>query len=140
MHGARPIITLPVLTAPIFMRSLADTTLRQSKVVERYAHFFDRPEVRLRFLNNTLALQATCAQKLDAWLARHPRFKRSRLYEKHYERLLDLLLYRLIVQEINKQLPAHANARLRLLRQHKAPRFARLYFGFYQARHLFHAV
>jgi hypothetical protein len=109
-------------------------------VVERYAHFFERPEVRLRFLNNTLALQASCAAQLDAWLERHPWFTRSRLYEKHYEHLLDLLLYRLIVQEINKQLPTRAAERLRLLRQHKAPRFARLYFGFYQARHLFHAA
>ena len=119
------------------MKSVADTTLRYSKVVERYAHFFDRPEVRLRFLNNTLTLQASCAEKLAGWLERHPRFKRSRLYEKHSERLLDLLLYRLIVQEINKYLPASASERLRLLRQHKAPRAARIYFGFHQARHLF---
>ena len=122
------------------MKLVADTTLRHSKVVERYAHFFDRPEVRLRFLNNTLTLRASCVAKLDDWLERHPRFKHSRLVEKHGERLLDLLLYRLIVQEINKYLPASASARLRLLRQHKAPRAARVYFGFYQARHLFHAA
>ena len=121
-------------------RSPAENTLRYSKVVERYAHFFGRPEVRLRFLNNTLALQTTCAAKLDRWLEHHPAIKRSKLYEKHYERLLDLLLYRLIVQEINKYLPASAGERLQLLRQHRAPRVARLYFGFYQARHAFHAA
>ncbi|HEX8070039.1 MAG TPA: N-acetylmuramoyl-L-alanine amidase [Pyrinomonadaceae bacterium] len=122
------------------MRPAAETTLRQSKVVERYAHFFDRPEVRLRFLNHTLTLQRAAAERLDLWLERFPAVKRSRLFERHYERLLDLLLYRLIVQEINKYLPASAGARLRLLRQHKAPRAARVYFGFYQARHVFHAA
>lgn len=122
------------------MRAVAETTLRQSKVVERYAHFFARPEVRLRFLNQTLALQTACAAKLDVWVARHPFIQRSRLYTKHYDRLLDLLLYRLIVQEINRQLPASARERLQLLNQHKAPRAARLYFGFYQARHIFHAA
>ncbi len=122
------------------MRLVADTTLRHSKVVERYAHFFDRPEVRLRFLNNTLTLQTTCAAKLNDWLERHPAIKRSKLFDKYYERLLDLLLYRLIVQEINKYLPASARERLSLLRQHKAPRAARIYFGFYQARHIFHAA
>ncbi|HEX8181763.1 MAG TPA: N-acetylmuramoyl-L-alanine amidase [Pyrinomonadaceae bacterium] len=121
-------------------RSIAENTLRYSKVVERYAHFFDRPEVRLRFLNNTLALQTTCAAKLESWLEGHPAIKRSKLYEKHYNRLLDLLLYRLIVQEINKYLPASARERLQLLRQHKAPRVARLYFGFYQARQVFHVA
>jgi hypothetical protein len=122
------------------MRSAAETTLRQSRVVERYAHFFERPEVRLRFLNHTLTLQAAAAERLNLWLERFPALKRSRLYERHYERLLDLLLYRLIVQEINKYLPTNAGARLRLLRQHKAPRAARIYFGFYQARHVFHAA
>ncbi len=134
---------VPVTVRPInhkVMRPVAETTLRQSKVVERYAHFFARPEVRLRFLNNTLTLQTACAAKLDGWVARHLFVKRSRLYAKHYARLLDLLLYRLIVQEINRQLPASARERLQLLNQHKAPRAARIYFGFYQARHVFHAA
>jgi N-acetyl-anhydromuramyl-L-alanine amidase AmpD len=121
-------------------RSAVENTLRYSKVVERYAHFFGRPEVRLRFLNNTLALQTSCAAKLEDWLERHPFIKRSKLFNKHYERLLDLLLYRLIIQEINKYLPSSARERLQLLRQHKAPRVARLYFGFYQVRHAFHAL
>ncbi len=122
------------------MRPVVETTLRQSKVVERYAHFFARPEVRLRFLNHTLTLQTACAAKLDGWVARHPFIQRSRLYTKLYDRLLDFLLYRLIVQEINRQLPASARERLRLLNQHKAPRAARLYFGFYQVRHVFHVA
>ncbi len=122
------------------MRPIAETTLRQSKVVERYAHFFARPEVRLRFLNNTLTRQTALAAKLDGWLERLPVIKRSLLGTKYYDCLLDLLLYRLIVQEINRQLPDSARERLRLLDQHKAPRAARIYFGFYQARHLFHVA
>ncbi len=35
----------------------ADMTQIYSRVVERYAMFFDRPEARLRFLNNTLTKQ-----------------------------------------------------------------------------------
>jgi N-acetylmuramoyl-L-alanine amidase len=118
----------------------AETTLHYSKVVERYAHLFDRPEVRLRFLNHTLALQTDCTEKLNHWLARFPALKRTKLYERHYARLLDLLLYRLIVREINKYLPASMRERLRLLRQQKAPVAARVYFSFYQARHLFHVA
>jgi len=121
-------------------RSGTETTLHYSKVVERYAHLFDRPEIRLRFLNHTLALQTDCTDKLNRWLARFPFIKQSKFYESYYARLLDLLLYRLIVREINKYLPASMGQRLRLLRQQKAPVAARVYFSFYQARHLFHVV
>jgi len=114
--------------------------LHYSKVVERYAHLFDRPEIRLRFLNHTLALQTDCTDKLNGWLDRFPLIKQSKLYERHYARLLDLLLYRLIVREINKYLPTSMGERLRLLRQQKAPVAARVYFSFYQARYLFHVA
>jgi N-acetylmuramoyl-L-alanine amidase len=96
--------------------------------------------VRLRFLNHTLAQQAVCAEQLDCWLERSALLRRIKGYEQHRARLLDLLLYRQIIGELNRFLPTSARARLQLLRQHKAPRIARLYFGFYQARHLFHVA
>ena len=37
--------------------ALSDTASSHFKIVESYARFFARPEVRLRFLNKTLALQ-----------------------------------------------------------------------------------
>ncbi|MCA1615300.1 MAG: N-acetylmuramoyl-L-alanine amidase [Acidobacteria bacterium] len=120
--------------------SKAETTLVYSKIVERYAHFFARPEERLRFLGHTLTLQAASRKRLDEFVARHPALLRSRLYARHYERLLDLWLYRLIIRELGRLLPSDARTRLELLRQHKAPLAARLYFGFYQARHAFHAA
>ncbi|MBC7931100.1 MAG: hypothetical protein H7Z38_11115, partial [Rubrivivax sp.] len=118
----------------------AESTLIYSKVVERYAHFFARPEERLRFLSHTLTLQAASRQRFDEFVSRHPRVLRSKLYARHYERLLDLWLYRLIIRELGRLLPSSARTRLALLRQHKAPFAARLYFGFYQVRHGFHAA
>jgi hypothetical protein len=118
----------------------AETTLTYSKIVERYAHFFARPEERLRFLTHTLTLQAASRERLDGFVGRHPALLRSKLYARHYDRLLDLWLYRLIVRELGRLLPSSAGKRLALLRQHKAPLAARLYFGFYQARHVFHAA
>ncbi|HEY9285940.1 MAG TPA: peptidoglycan recognition family protein [Pyrinomonadaceae bacterium] len=120
--------------------SKAETTLLHSKIVERYAHFLARPEERLRFLRHTLSLQAESRERLDEFVARHPRAARSGLYRRHYARLLDLLLYRLIVRELGRVLPSSPGQRLKLLRQHKAPLAARIYFGFYQARHVIHAA
>jgi hypothetical protein len=120
--------------------SKAEITLTHSKIVERYAHFLARPEERLRFLRHTLALQAESRERLDAFLLRNPRIVRSGLYRRHYTRLLDLLLYRLIVRELGRVLPTSAKERLKLLRQHKAPLAARVYFGFYQVRHAVHAA
>jgi hypothetical protein len=120
--------------------SKAEITLLHSKIVERYAHFLARPEERLRFLRHTLALLSESSQRLDEFVARHPSIERSRLFRPYYVSLLDLLLYRLIVRELGRVLPSSAGERLKLLRQHKAPLAARVYFGFYQARHAFHAA
>jgi hypothetical protein len=120
--------------------SKAETTLLHSKIVERYAHFLARPEERLRFLRHTLALQAESRERLDEFVARHPAIARSRHYHTHYARLLDLMLYRLIVRELGRVLPSSAKDRLKLLRQHKAPAAARVYFSFYRARHVIHAA
>ncbi len=120
--------------------SKAETTLLHSKIVERYAHFLARPEERLRFLRHTLALQAENRERLDGFVVRHPLIARISLFRRHYARVLDLMLYRLIVRELGHVLPSSAKERLNLLRQHKAPLAARVYFGFYQARHVVHAA
>src|SRR5207244_1872635 len=51
-------------------RTTADTTLIYTKIVERYASFFERPEVRLRFLNGTLAQQNARQAQLHRALRR----------------------------------------------------------------------
>ncbi|HEV2762278.1 MAG TPA: peptidoglycan recognition family protein [Pyrinomonadaceae bacterium] len=112
---------------------IADSTLNHSRVVERYAHFFDRPEVRLRFLNNTLAQQARSGEKLERLLGRFGLVKGTRLYQ----RFIELELYRLIFQELKRLLPSAAKERRRLLKRNKAPFSARLFFRCYQLRHAF---
>ncbi|HEX8473338.1 MAG TPA: peptidoglycan recognition family protein [Pyrinomonadaceae bacterium] len=113
----------------------AETTLVFSKIVERYAHFFERPEVRLRFLNKTLALHSESREKLNRFIARHPFLNKPVLYNQ----LLELWLYHLIFHELKKLLPDASKERLHLLTRHKVPYAARLFFGFYQLRHLFYS-
>ena len=114
-------------------RLIADSTLNHSRVVERYAHFFDRPEVRLRFLNNTLAQQARSGEKLEKTLGRFGFARGTRVYQ----RLAEFELYRLIFQELKRLLPSAAKERRRLLKRNKAPFSARLFFRCYQLRHAF---
>ncbi|HVF49051.1 MAG TPA: peptidoglycan recognition family protein [Pyrinomonadaceae bacterium] len=114
-------------------RLLEDSTLAHSKIVERYAHFFDRPDLRLRFLNNTLTQQAASSARMNRSLGRFEFIKGSKMYEH----LLELELYRLILQELKKLLPSAAKQRRQLLRRSKAPFSARLFFRCYQMRHVF---
>jgi hypothetical protein len=52
------------------------------EIVEGYARLFARPEVRLRFLKNTLALQASCGERLSKTLGRWKKFRNSKLYDR----------------------------------------------------------
>lgn len=117
-------------------RNSADTTLIYTKIVERYASFFERPEVRLRFLNGTLAQQTARQAQL------HRRLRRFAFIEHTpvYRWLLELGLYRLIFHELGRMLPAVPAERRQALQQTKAPLSARLYFSFYQARYAFYTV
>ncbi len=117
-------------------RTADDTTLAYSKTVESYAHLFDRPEVRLRFLNNTLAHQAACRENLDERLKRFGFLKKSKIYRQ----VLELWLHRLIFQELQKLLPVASKQRFQLLQRHKAPLAARLFLSFYQFRHVFYTA
>lgn len=114
----------------------AETNITGSRIVERYAHLFERPEVRLRFLNNTLTLHSASREKLDRAFQRFPIVKKSVLY-RH---LLELWLYHLIFQELKRLLPGASHKRLKLLTRHKAPYMARLFFGFYHLRHAFYSL
>ena len=115
-----------------------DSTLSYSKIVERYAHYFERPEVRLRFLNNTLALQAASRARADAFIERMGPARRLVLKNRRaYEQLLKLWLYHLILQELAKLLPAASNERRTLLcMTGRAPLSSRLLFRCYQYRRL----
>src|SRR5829696_6973008 len=72
------------------------------KIVENYARFFARPEVRLRFLNNTFALQSERRTRLEEALGRWAILRKFGLLEK----LLNLSLYALIFREVGQLLPS----------------------------------
>jgi N-acetylmuramoyl-L-alanine amidase len=107
------------------------------KIVEGYARFFARPEVRLRFLNNTLSLQSQRSTSLEEALERRPFLRRFGLRE----RLLDLSLYGLIFREVAKLLPSDSGGRRGLLGLHKqAPLSARVLYRCYQFRRPLYAI
>jgi len=123
----------------------AEATLFYSKTVERYARFFDRPEQRLRFLNNTLTHQIACKEKLDRALESHTFIKKFGLYGRikstgFYDRLLDLWLHRYICRELKNTLPSASNERRRLLRRSKAGFTTRMLFRCYEMRRLLYGV
>ena len=115
-------------------RMSTDTEMSYSRIVERYSHFFDRPELRLRFLNNTLGRQAVATASLDHALRRFGFIKRTILYRQ----LLDVWFYKLIFQELKQLLPSDAKEPYQLLRENKAPFSARALFGCYRVRHMFY--
>ena len=73
-------------------------------------------EQRLRFLNNTLAHQIACKEKLDHALESYSFIKKFGLYERiksngFYDRLLDLWLHRHICRELKDTLPSASGER-----------------------------
>ena len=107
------------------------------KLVESYARFFARPEVRLRFLNHTLALQAQRGARLGEALERWPFLRRLGLEE----RLLNLSLYGLIFREVARLLPSDSGGRRGILGLHKeAPLSARIFYRCYQSRRALYAL
>ena len=107
------------------------------KVVEGYARFFARPEVRLRFLNNTLALYAKRSARLEETLGRWQFLRKLPLYE----RFLNLSLYGLIFGEVARLLPSDSGGKRGLLGLHKkAPLSARVLYRCYQFRRALYAL
>jgi hypothetical protein len=105
-------------------------TLAYSRIVERYAHFFDKPEVRLRFFNKTLAKQIASCEKLSQSLSRFGFIKKSR----YYQLLLDWWLYVLIIREVNKFSQAESKQISKIRRIHKIPLGSLFLFYAYKLR------
>ncbi|MBV9926205.1 MAG: N-acetylmuramoyl-L-alanine amidase [Acidobacteria bacterium] len=107
------------------------------KIVESYARFFARPEVRLRFLNKTLALQAERSARMEEALGRWAMLRKYGLFE----RFLDFSLYTLIFREVSLLLPADAGGKHGLLGLCKqAPLSSRIFFRCYQLRRPLYVV
>lgn len=114
----------------------AETGRLYSKIVERYAMFFDRPEVRLRFLNNTLAKQAEREQQLRDSLKRFRFLERTRFYNW----ILEARLYSAILEELRLMAHAVPSARRHQLQNIQIPASARAFYVVYQMRHAFYTV
>jgi hypothetical protein len=111
--------------------ALSETASSHFKIVESYARFFARPEVRLRFLNKTLALQAERSARMEEALGRWAILRKYGLFEK----ILDFSLYVLIFQEVSRLLPSDSGGKRGLLGLCKqAPLASRIFFRCYQFR------
>jgi hypothetical protein len=102
------------------------------QVAERYAHFFDRPDSRLRFLNHTLAQQSASITRLHPTLERYPFIERSKLFRW----LLDVRFHYLVLKELRPVLLSTPRHRRQLWRINGVPFGARLLFQLYQARRI----
>ncbi|HEY0174145.1 MAG TPA: hypothetical protein VGB98_24215, partial [Pyrinomonadaceae bacterium] len=108
-----------------------DAASSHFKIVESYARFFARPEVRLRFLNNTLSLHSKRSERAEGLRGRWSFLQKSPLYD----RFLNLSLYALIFGEVARLLPSDSGGKRGLLGLHKqAPLSARVLYRCYQFR------
>ncbi|HMF57270.1 MAG TPA: peptidoglycan recognition family protein [Pyrinomonadaceae bacterium] len=105
-----------------------------SKIIERYAHYFDRPEMRLRFLNSALS-QAATNEKLDEALSRYDLLRHYKIFQRLLKFTLELRFYRVIFQELRDLLPHSTKSQWHLLLRNRAPLSARLLFRCYQFRY-----
>jgi N-acetyl-anhydromuramyl-L-alanine amidase AmpD len=117
-------------------RKGADTTQIYSRVVERYAMFFDRPEARLRFLNNTLTKQADRQDRLQRRFGRFRLFERTRIYDW----VLEARCYSAIFEEMRAMYSSLPKDRRKLAQRIQAPFSARLLFLIRQSRHAFYGT
>jgi N-acetyl-anhydromuramyl-L-alanine amidase AmpD len=106
------------------------------KIVERYAMLFDRPEVRLRFLNNMIAKQVIRQKKLQHALRHFSFIQRTRLYDL----LLEVRFYRSIMEELSASAGAVPIHRSKYFRNIRIPLTARTGFFCYQFRHVLYGA
>src|SRR5262249_17829318 len=107
-----------------------------SKIVEQYAMYFDRPEDRLRFLNNTIIRQKKRQEDLHYSLRYFRFLKNTRFYDWILEgRLSHSILEELMT--LAKQLPPNRQAPLLKI---EVPLSARLFFFMREARHAIYAT
>ena len=114
----------------------ADAAQIYSRVVERYAMFFDRPEARLRFLNNTLAKQADRQDRLQRRFGRFRLLERTRIYNW----ALEARCYSAILEEMQSMASSLPKDHRNLSQRVQAPFSARLSFLLHETRHAFYGT
>lgn len=117
-------------------RKGADPVQLYAKLVERYAMLFDRPEARLRFLNNTLAKQRERQVQLQQSL-RHLRFLEN---TRVYDWIVEARCYSAILEELKALSPTLPPSKQRFIAQLQVPFSARFLFFAHQSRHAFYAL
>lgn len=115
-------------------RTNAEVSKIYSRIVERYAMGIDRPEVRLRFLNSTLAKQSERQLQLQQSLHLFKFLENTRFYDWATE----ARLYSTILEEI-ESLSKTYGGKVKIPKV-EIPLLARTYFMVYQARHVFYGL
>jgi len=110
---------------------IPDVNDNYARIVGQYAHFFDKPEVRLRFFNNTLAKQISNCEKLNKRLARFKIIEKSKLYPL----ILDWWLYVLIIREVKSFCRSESSGVRWLSLKTKVPFGAKVLFHAYKLRY-----
>jgi hypothetical protein len=117
-------------------RKGADPAQVYAKIVERYAMFFDRPEARLRFLNNTLTKQRERQEQLQHSLRRFRFLEKTRFYD----RVLEARFYSAILEELRALAPSLQANKRRIVENLQVPPSARALYFIHQTRHAFYAL
>jgi hypothetical protein len=113
-----------------------DLTLIYTRIVERYADFFPRPEARLRFFNGTIARQVSRQKKIEQSLKRFSFIERTPMYRW----LMESMFHRAVIEELSGLLPSRRAERKEFLRGAKVSLGARLFFLFYRLRYPLYGV
>lgn len=117
-------------------KTAADMTQIYTRLVERYASFFARPEARLRFLNSTVTRQVERQEKLRQSLSRYALLQKTPLYDW----LLEGLLFHRIIEELTAQIPQARAEQRELWRTAQVPFSARLFLYAYRWRYACYAL
>jgi N-acetylmuramoyl-L-alanine amidase len=117
-------------------QSGADLTLSYTRIVERYATFFPRPEARLRFFNSTIAKQVARQSKIQKSLVRFTFIEKTPIYRW----IMESMLHRSIIEELSRLLPESQDERKKLLEGTKVPLGARFFFWAYRVRYAFYGI
>ena len=113
-----------------------DLTLTYTRIVERYAAFFPRPEARLRFFNSTVAKQVARQKKIENSLKRVAFVEKTPLYRW----VLESLLHRAIIEELSDLVPTTRAERREFLRGAKISLMARFLFWAYRLRYALYGI
>ncbi len=105
-------------------------------IVDRYARLFERPEVRLRFLNRALGRLGTSQSDLNRLLRFTPFIRKISIYD----RLLEARCYQIVGDELRAFESALTPQQRREAHALPLPLLVRLYDHLYHSRHALYGV